>query len=303
MVCAMAQQMSMRTYDFAVKDGDTLRIDRYFIEDSTVSVVPRKAVLYAFGGGFRGGVRYSEDYLPFFRALVRDGYEVFSTDYRTTLSGLSPESMNGMEGFVPALENAVSTAVADYLEATAFVVRHSAEWNIDPRGIVACGSSAGAITVLQAEYALCNGMCPPGLVPEGFNYAGVISFAGAVCAAGEPVWAQMPCPVMLFHGDADNIVPYRSAVAGGMGLWGSDFIGGQLKGIDAPCHIYRVQGAGHEIAGEPMHRNINDVLSFLDNMVCGGERRFIDTSDRRAGLGDYRTDFTVEDYIRANIGL
>ena len=48
-------------------------------------------------------------------------------------------------------------AVEDFYDATGFVINQSSDWNIDVEQIVASGSSAGAITVLQAEYDLCNG--------------------------------------------------------------------------------------------------------------------------------------------------
>lgn len=50
----------------------------------------------------------------------------------------------------------ISMAVEDLYDATAFIVDKADEWGIDSSQIVACGSSAGAITVLHGEYALCN---------------------------------------------------------------------------------------------------------------------------------------------------
>ena len=50
------------------------------------------------------------------------------------------------------------------------------EWGIDSSQIVACGSSAGAITVLHGEYALCNASPLVQHLPVGFRYAGIVSF-------------------------------------------------------------------------------------------------------------------------------
>ena len=100
--------------------------------------------------------------------------------------------------FIAALQHAIDTAVEDFYDATGFVINQSSDWNIDVEQIVASGSSAGAITVLQAEYDLCNGHELAKRLPAGFNYAGVISYAGAVSGVLPPHWEKMPCPIMLF---------------------------------------------------------------------------------------------------------
>ncbi len=51
------------TYDFAVVDGDTLRMDVY-MPDGEVKA-PRPAVLFAFGSGFINGSRSNPDFSIF----------------------------------------------------------------------------------------------------------------------------------------------------------------------------------------------------------------------------------------------
>lgn len=184
-----AFELPKETYVFDVTaGGDTLRLDRY----PAVRGCDDKGqiVVFAFGGGFRGGSRDSASFMPFFRFLVENGVTVVSTDYRTALKDADPVRLATLPGFKDALYEAISVAVTDFYKATAFVIEHSPMWGVDSAKIIACGSSAGAITVLQAEYGICNDMVPSGILPADFNYAGVISMAGAVCAEGVPEWTD-----------------------------------------------------------------------------------------------------------------
>ena len=145
-------------------------------------------------------------------------------------------------------------AVEDLYDATSFVAGKSAEWGIDPARIVACGSSAGAITVLQGAYFIANENPLTAKLPDGFDYAGVISFAGAVVdMADDLTWKRAPAPIMLFHGDADSNVPYGALRMGGAGIFGSDYIARQLSDMKSPYYFYSVEGANHALATVPMN--------------------------------------------------
>lgn len=297
---AYAQCVDKQTYTFAIKGADTLKLDRYVpasrLEGATT---PSPLVLFAFGGGFRGGKRDNADYAPYFRFLAQAGYVVVSTDYRTGLKDIGKAGSADLKGVASALQQAVAMAVEDFLDATDYIVRHSGEWVVDPAQIIACGTSAGAIAALQAEYELCNQTDLAGRVPAGFNYAGVISFAGAVCAQGTPRWKGTPCPMMLFHGDADDAVPFRKLEAGAMGLYGSDYISGQLEEMGAPYYLYMAEGVGHSMSYTPMRDNRYDILSFMKRLVQGKERRCIRAAERNPDMpSDYRRDFTIGDYLK-----
>lgn len=287
------------TYIFAVKGQDTLALDKY--ECSGVQAVQpaRPVVLFAFGGGFRGGDRARGDYVPFFHFLAKQGFVVVSTDYRTVMK--DPED-GRLDGFVGALQHAILTAVDDFYDATGYVLQHAEAWNVDADRVIAIGSSAGAITVLQAEYELMNGSDIARRLPASFRYAGVVSFAGAICSVDAPVWKQKPCPIMLFHGDADRTVPYRQVAIPNLGgLWGTATIVDELEKDGASYYFYRVKNAGHEVADIPMERNRYDVLSFLERQVIGGEALVRVTEEKVPGAEDVKTDFTLEDYIRNNM--
>lgn len=159
----------------------------------------RPCLVFVFGGGFIAGERDAERYLPFFHYMVNQGYDVVSIDYRLGLKQVVASGDLSPENMMLGMARTISMAVEDLYDATAFIVDKADEWGIDSSQIVACGSSAGAITVLHGEYALCNASPLVQHLPAGFRYAGIVSFAGAIFEMGEElVWASQPAPMMLF---------------------------------------------------------------------------------------------------------
>lgn len=294
-------EVDKQTYTFAIKGKDTLRLDKYEQIGTPGDTAIKPVILFAFGGGFKGGERDNESYIPYFRFLARNGYVVVSTDYRTGLKGIAPSGMTDPGQFASALQNAIGMAVTDFFDATRYILDNSEAWKINPRQIIASGSSAGAVTTLQAEYELCNRTPLTQKLPSTFQYAGVISFAGAICSAGEPEWKEAPCPLMLFHGDADPVVPFDKALLNDMGLWGSHFIAGQMQEKQYPYFLYVVENAGHEIAGLPMDTHRYDILSFLNRFVKNQQQAFIRTTETLAGRPEAKKDFTLQDYLQHNL--
>ena len=160
-------EVQKENFVFSIKGTDTLSLDKY--ELTSMSPASKKPVMiFAFGGGFKGGDKADKGYVPYFEFLARNGFVVVSTDYRTTLKNLDPSKVSSPMDFIAALQHAIDTAVEDFYDATGFVINQSSDWNIDVERIVASGSSAGAITVLQAEYDLCNGHELAKRLPAGF---------------------------------------------------------------------------------------------------------------------------------------
>ena len=288
------------TIAFAEKGGRTLYLDKYETA-SPESAEPRPVVLFAFGGGFYTGDRAYEGHMPYFEFLARNGFVVLSTDYRTMLKELDTDSIKSPVDFLEVLQGAIDTAVVDFCDAARFAVEHADEWNIDPSLIVASGSSAGAITALQAEYDICNGRYTVARLPEGFNFAGVVSFAGAISSKKKLDWNSSPCPIMLFHGNADTTVPYRKAhIAGLGGLWGSASIVKSLERIDSPYDFHIVANASHEIACIPMKHNLHDIMAFLSRQVLGEKPLAVTTVEAAPGAPTKEKRFTILDYLRTN---
>lgn len=288
-----------RTYLYAVKDADSLYLDHYV---SPVAEGCRPCMIFVFGGGFVGGTRDNAEYLPYFDFLTRKGYDVVSIDYRLGLKPLrGVDRKISTREMVGLFNNAVSIAVEDLFSATLFVLDNAEEWMIDTDMIVTCGSSAGAITVLQAENAVCNRTVASAVLPKGFNYAGVISFAGAIFSVdGAPKWENAPAPVMFFHGNADNQVPFEKASLLGVGFYGSKFIFDQFEKRDWPCWFYTLDYQDHAMAVTPMDANRNEIMTFLDDFVRDGRRMTIETEVRSDEFPPRNTKFKVMDYVKAN---
>lgn len=296
--------IACETFVYSVKDGDSLRLDRYACTSATEVGAQKPCLIFVFGGAFISGTRDAETYRPFFEYMACEaGYTVVSIDYRLGLKAPLAAGRLSPESFPQLLPQTVLMAVEDLYDATSFVVGKSAEWGIDPQRIVACGSSAGAITVLQGEYFIANGNPLTAKLPQGFDYAGVISFAGAVVdMGGDPKWANAPAPIMLFHGDADSNVPYGALRLGSAGIFGSEYLARQFAEMKTPYYFYSVEGADHALATVPMNNYRDAIDQFLTQQV--GERlpAMIDTKERYSNSVPQDKDFSVEAYIRSNFG-
>lgn len=300
---SVASNIQKATYIYSAPSaGDTLRFDLYTDADVEAPESGRPAVIFAFGGSFKTGSRDAAEYIPYFNFLAEHGYAVASIDYRTGMKNFNPAT--GATGFVSSLENAVTMAVTDLLNATGYIVSNASTLQINPQQIVASGSSAGAITVLQAEYLLGSGSPMIEMIfPNGFNYAGVVSFAGAIMSTdGKPEFKSAPCPILMFHGDADTVVPYDHISVGQAGLYGSKWIATELAEKGYSREFYTICASSHEVAVTPMTQNQYDVLAFLKEMVADGSKRITDVKQTAPDAPkEYKTDFTLMDYLRSNM--
>jgi acetyl esterase/lipase len=261
-----------QTFTYARKDTCELRLDKYRLKDATEE---QACVMFVFGGGFTNGRRDAERYRNYFHSLAKNGYTVISIDYRLGLAG--GQQHIGPLNHKPLL-NAIRMAVSDLYDATAFTLQHAETWRIDPSRIVLSGSSAGAITVLQAEYGNCHPSERTPSLPAGFRYAGVIAFSGAIFSTdGSLKWNTRPCPVLLFHGDRDRIVPYKGIRLFRLNFAGSEKIAGSLKKNRYPYWFISCKGAAHEIAEEKMDDGQGAILEFLRHFVTGREWKQIDS--------------------------
>jgi poly(3-hydroxybutyrate) depolymerase len=296
-VALSAQGVQRDTFHYTTNGGEELYLDRYALDEA--SDAERPCMIFAFGGGFVQGVRDHEYYSIFFERLAREGIVVVSIDYRLGLKGLNPEG--GVAYMIEAFQNAVNIAVEDMYAATNYVIANAEKWGVDTTKIMISGSSAGAITAVQAEWLRCNGAERAKVLPEGFRYAGVVSCAGAIFSvSGKPKFESEPAPMMLCHGTSDRNVPYDHAAMFGVGFFGSAYIVKQLERLDSPYWFYSVEYADHRIAGTPYIYNCDLIMQFINDFVVRGERLQIRTDVVDLEAEKQPTRFKAMDYIRTN---
>ena len=257
------------TFTYSVKDQQELKMDIYSNQDLKVK---KPCVMFVFGGGFIRGTRDHKNYTAYFDKLVANNYKVVSIDYRLGLKGVKKLSALHTR----PLKNAIDTAVVDLYSATAYLLKNAADLGIDSTSIIISGSSAGAITVLHADWEKRNHTALTLQLPEKFQYAGVISFAGAILSyKGVPSYQIAPAPTMLFHGTEDKLVMYNKQRFFNKGFFGSNYLAKRFNANKYPYYFMRVQRMGHEISGTPMHKNLNEILWFIDNYIFAKKQYLI----------------------------
>ena len=281
-----------------VEGKEPLYLDHYRAEGEGL----HPCVLFAFGGGFSHGNRADERYLPYFEMLLSEGFDVVSIDYRLGMAYTldKTEDVGPLEG-AWAMYRSVSMAAEDVLRATSYIHTNAVKMGINIAQIVVSGSSAGAIAVLQAENHIVNRARAAKILSADYNYAGVVAFAGAIYSVlGEPSWRDMPCPIMLFHGNADRNVPYRKATILATGFYGSDYIAEQLHNRGATYYFHSAHYRDHDLALSPLTDNHDEIRSFLRRCVLQGEKMQHTNEYVAEGVEPCETNFTIQEYLNSN---
>lgn len=276
------------TYLFAKRDTCDLFLDVYNparVSETTFEGKEKPTVIFMFGGGFIRGTRDDESYHKWFRQLTANGYRVVSIDYRLGLKGSDKVGI----AQVNVLDKAIHMAVEDLFSATEFIIDNASELGIDPNNMIISGSSAGAITVMQAEYELANKTSWASALPEGFNYAGVMSFSGAILSReGKVDYKTAPCPTLMLHGTADELVPYKQIAFFNLGFFGGGKLVERFRKFGYNYNMYHFTDYGHEIAGS-MDTTLELQLKFIETNILQGKKRiveaWIDDPDVYKGAG------------------
>ena len=247
---------------FAEMEGTTLKLDIYKTDSATILSQP--CLVFVFGGGFKEGTRDARHYQPYFHYFATKGYTVVSIDYRLGMKG---KEAPGILNHKP-LQQAIEMAVADLYIATNYLLEHADDLNIDPSLIILSGSSAGAITVLQADYMERDNHPAASVLPDDFRYAGVISFAGGIFSEeGLPSYTQRPAPTLFFHGSADKLVPYNNTRLFKLGMFGSKSLTKRFRNERYPYIFYIMEDIGHEVSEYPMKEFLPEIEQFITDFV------------------------------------
>ena len=266
------------TVEFARYDtGPALNMDIYAAQSTSKNThvgAPSPIVICIFGGGFLAGSRRDAVYQPYYKFLTEHGYTVAAIDYRLGLKGAKkPPSLFNRQPII----NAIEIATQDVFAATSYLIKHSKDLQIDTAKIILSGSSAGAITALQADYEKRNYMKNARILSAGFLYAAVISFAGAVYSReGKPDYGVPPAPTLFFHGSKDNWVPYNKVSFLGTGVYGSRSLAKRRKKKGYPYCFYTFENIRHDVAVFPMSEYQPQIEEFLQDYVLKKKPLYID---------------------------
>ncbi len=260
------------TEEFAVKDTNHLLLDVYM-----PTIAPPDTgfpcFVYVFGGGFIGGRRDEPMMVKAFEKLSERGYVVVAIDYRLGLKGVTKMGMS----MVNTLEYAIRLAVEDLYSATSYLCQNASRFHINTGEIMISGGSAGAITVLQADYWLHNRQETAKVLPDGFRYAGVISYAGAILSRnGKVKYADgNPAPTLFYHGTEDQLVNYNQIAFANIGFFGSNKIVSQFEKFGYPYRFRRMKNFGHEVAAI-LPYTLDEIDDFYRDWVKGKHKYQVD---------------------------
>lgn len=269
---------AQETYRFAERDTCSLYLDIFRAAEGSETTFQGKAkpaVMFVFGGGFVMGQRSDVFTMEWVSRLNQEGYDVITIDYRLGMKDYKVGK--GLAGIFKASDRFVlsqQVGVEDVFSAVAFLAENQ-DLGVDVNNLVLSGSSAGAIISLASEYNIVQGNTEG--LPAGFNFKGVMSFAGAIISnTGAPKFKSAPCPILLLHGTADKAVQYKKFSAFGRGVWGSSWLAKQFAKNGWNHCIYRFKDRTHAVAAYmnyvwPLEKD------FLEQNVILGADRTVDS--------------------------
>ena len=256
-----------------------LRLNVFRPHDDTLQKHPM--VMLIHGGAFYFGSKDNPSITRWCRHLASKGYVAVSIDYRM--------------GFIPTLPSigrAGYRAIQDAHAAMRFMVAHQEEYGIDTSMMFVGGASAGAITSLNLAF-MTNETRPEYsrggfLRPElgdidicGNNIRTVFHIKGIV-----DMWGAMPdtsmlhnhdIPILAFHGDADDIVPYGHdhpfGAAGGLKtlltekMFGSSCIVDRAIKLGHKAELVTFSGYKHSPHLNPETKELNENFYIIQDKM------------------------------------
>ena len=274
-IAASAQVTPDATYMFAQRATCDLYMDVYDPADgseTSINGIDKPTVIFMFGGGFIRGTRDDEDYNKWFETMTENGYRIISIDYRLGLKGSDKVGI----AQVNVLDKAIHMAVEDLFSATNFILDNADQFGVSADNLVISGSSAGAISAMQAEYEIANSTKWASVLPKGFNYAGVMSFSGAILSReGKVDYKKAPCATLMLHGTSDGLVPYKQIKVLKLGFFGGGKLVERFKKFGLNYNMYHFMGYGHEIAGS-MYTTFDLQDKFLKVNVMQKKMRIVE---------------------------
>ncbi len=259
----------------ALAQPQDLFLDIY--EPANDTLTKRPLIVFQFGGGFLIGWR-TEPVIPeFCEYFAKCGYVVATIDYRLGFNATDQNSAM----------RAVYRGIQDERSAIRFLSARASQFRIDTSLIFLTGTSAGCFCALANAYMQETDRPAPtfGIPLEPADLGcpdcsgnndlghhiprikGVINQWGAILDTayiepGEDV------PVISFHGDNDNIVPYGVGYPFSIPLfppvYGSQPIHQRLNNLGVINELHTLTGYGHE--PELLNAHLNDTIRNYSRM-------------------------------------
>lgn len=243
---------------YGISDQQDLLLDIYQPTGDTVS--KRPVIVYAYGGGFLIGLR-NQPPIPYYADFyTKLGYVFVSIEYRLGFNLTTPGSP----------ERAVYRSVQDLRAAVRHLAQRANQYKIDTGRIILMGSSAGNFAAFHSTYMelsqAANYATPiPILDGEilgpidtcGNNdfqnkYIEPFAIVNQWGALADTAWidADERAPVISFHGDLDNLVPYDYGYPFSYpvfpNVYGSRPIHQRLDNLGIHNRLVTLVGYGHE---------------------------------------------------------
>jgi acetyl esterase/lipase len=204
----------------------------------------RPAIVFVHGGGFTGGDKAAGVAPDMATEFAKRGYVTVSINYRLISGSCGGSNLGG------ACTGAALDAGHDAQAAVRWLRANAAQYRIDPTRIGISGESAGGIT---AALVGMRGDDPGTSGNPGFSsrVGGWVSISGGL---PNGVFASADdAPALLFHGDADTVVPWQ---------WSVDTTKA-LAAVGVPVFFQSLAGAGHVPYGTYRSRFIEQASYFF----------------------------------------
>lgn len=234
-------------------ETEQLYLDLYRPADGGASLVGRPLVVFAHGGSFKGGSRKAQEIAGYLGRMAQHGFAMATISYRVRPPG-TPGSKPNQDLIVEAAlgdSDTLRDAQHDMQAAVRFLRANAAEYGINPAKIAVGGSSAGAVTALQAAV---NEEDPgvSGTPGVSSDVTAAVSVSGAAdpdhIEAGDP-------PFFIMHGGLDATVPAP------LGLQACAIATALLNG----CELHFYPDDGHT----PWGLWVDDAVAKSSRFLCG----------------------------------